>query len=255
MPVRAVIRQKKCNPSRQNLEYSRSPELGGGTMLIENETGASVSKVKWHHGDGRYLTRAECLSQVVEVRKRQGKPATLTEEESQLGLEDCHELLGQELKAEYVATVARIRRTESMNGPVGRWFVQLALAAMGTWGLILLISYGAVKVFGWPGWWWHVPYVVDSDGINSTGMIVGVIIGVVWATTDLMWPQHLIAQVFRWTFFSLILAAFSLPLWAGAPLVPDQFKLVIWLVYLALVSAILIHRWRAERLDRQPRSR
>src|SRR6516225_5605309 len=83
-----------------------------------------------------------------------------------------------------------------MKGPVGRWFVQLSLAAMGTWGLIHLISYGAVRVFGWPGWWWHVPYVMDSHGINGTGVVVGIIIFVVWATADLMWPQHLVAKVF-----------------------------------------------------------
>src|SRR5262249_10561875 len=48
------------------------------------------------------------------------------------------------------------RGKESMKGPVGRWFVQLSLAAVGTFGLILLVSYGAVQVFGWPGSWWHV---------------------------------------------------------------------------------------------------
>jgi hypothetical protein len=141
-----------------------------------------------------------------------------------------------------------------MKGPVGRWFVQLSLAAMGTFGLILLVSYGAVQVFGWPGSWWHVPYIVDSHGITSTGMIVGIIMGVVWATADLMWRQHLVVQVFRWTFFSLTLAMFSIPLWVGASFA-GPVKSVAWLVYLALVSAILVHRWRAERLDRQPSAR
>jgi formate-dependent nitrite reductase cytochrome c552 subunit len=39
------------------------------------------------------------LSQVVEVRKRQGKSAALTEEETQLSLVDCHELLSKEMEA------------------------------------------------------------------------------------------------------------------------------------------------------------
>ena len=75
-------------------------------MPIEDETGASVSEVKWHRGDGRYLTREECLSKVVEVRERRGKPATLTEEETLLGLEDCHELLSREMREIHAEVVA-----------------------------------------------------------------------------------------------------------------------------------------------------
>lgn len=60
-----------------------------------------------------------------------------------------------------------------------------------------------------------MPYVVDSHGITGTGMIVGIISGVGWATADLMWRQHLVVQVFRWIFFLLTLAIFSIPLWVG----------------------------------------